>query len=77
MLRRIHIVLCSLPISAVLEINTAGFKRLRYIQVHYRMVALVDIYTSRKQTLHSPNRCRSRNATSSLLPTGEVDLSHL
>ena len=38
---KIHIVLCSVPISAVLEINTASFKRLRYIQVRYRMVALV------------------------------------
>ena len=64
MFGRIHIVLCSVPISAVLEINTASFKRLRHIQVRYRMEALADIYTLRKQTLHSPNRCRSRKATS-------------
>ena len=48
--------------SAVLE-NVAGCARL-YRRVRSKMAALEYVYTLRKQTWRSPERCTSRNATS-------------
>ena len=50
--------------SAVLE-NAAGLVRLdAYIRSRNKMAALGYVYTLGEQTLHSPERCMSRNATS-------------
>ena len=50
--------------STVLE-NAAGFVRLdAYIRSCNEMAALGYVYTLGEQTLRSPERCTSRNATS-------------
>ena len=54
--------------STVLE-NAAGFATRRvyiyiYIWSRKKMAALGYVYTLEKQTSHSPERCRSRNAIS-------------
>ena len=49
--------------SMVLE-NAAGFVRCKYIQYQNKMAALGYVYSFGKQTSHSPERCMSRNATS-------------
>ena len=50
--------------SVVLE-NVAGFARLdAYIRSRNKMAALGYVYTLGKQTSRYPERCTSRNATS-------------
>ena len=66
--------------SAILE-NVAGLVRWNaYILSHIKMAALGCVYTLGKQTLCSPERCTSQNATSVLLVlptcTNTIDKSH-